>query len=239
MAPTDTETKAPRANWSARRINHLAQALGARCYLEIGVNKGTTFHSVAVRERIAVDPRFLFEYRDFANANTHFHEVTSDEYFRRIESTARFDICFLDGLHTFEQTLRDFCNTLSYAHDRTVWLIDDTKPYDVYSALRDAPRAFRYRHAAGDTGYAWHGDVFKIVFFLHDFFPLMNYRTISSGGNLQTLVWRSQRGWRKPCYNDTEAISRMNYFDMLDRIEILRETPEKDALQLCIQELTD
>ena len=38
------------------------------------------------------------------------------------------DLVYLDGLHTFEQTYRDLCNTLMHAHPATVILVDDTVP---------------------------------------------------------------------------------------------------------------
>lgn len=237
MTPGAQTSEAKTITWSARRINRLAEALQSRRYLEVGVNRGVTFRDVTVAERVAVDPRFLFEYKEYANPQTSFHEMTSDRYFATLAKNAQFDIYFLDGLHTFEQTLRDFCNTLAHSHARTVWLIDDTKPNDPFSALPDQSRALRFRKAAGSNGQAWHGDVFKLVYFLHDFFPGMNYRTISTGGNRQTLVWRSNLGWREPRYNDVEKISRLTYFDMHDSIEVLREEAEDVALDLCIAEL--
>ena len=47
---------------------------------------------------------------------------------------------FLDGLHTYGQTLRDFLSGQSLSHPRTVWLIDDTVPSDAIAADPDLQR---------------------------------------------------------------------------------------------------
>jgi hypothetical protein len=53
--------------------------------------------------------------------------TTSDEFFATLRPSKRYDVAFIDGLHTFEQTYRDVINT--FAHLRSgVILIDDTVP---------------------------------------------------------------------------------------------------------------
>lgn len=131
---------------SARRINKLAAEVHARTYLEVGVQKGKTFFDVAIPQRIAVDPRFLFDAQEFVKEGLSFQETTSDDYFSHLPSAEKFDIIFLDGLHTFEQTYRDLCNSLLHVHDRTLIMIDDTKPTDVFSAL---PCESKWWHSVG------------------------------------------------------------------------------------------
>ena len=46
----------------------------------------------------------------------------------------------MDGLHTFSQTLRDFLASQAMAHNKTVWLIDDTFPSDPVAAEPDLQR---------------------------------------------------------------------------------------------------
>jgi hypothetical protein len=223
---------------SSRRIKMLADSLQARHYLEIGVSKGITFCAVNIEQKTAVDPKFMFDISSIANDNTLFKETTSDEFFSTLAVNHKYDIIFIDGLHTFEQTYRDLCNSLLHCHEQTVFLIDDTKPNDVYSSIPHHGKAIKYRKNAGINSKQWHGDVFKIVFALHDFHPALNYRTIVGSGNTQTLVWRSNNGWRKPLFNSLEKISRLSYFDLLDNIAILRECSEQEAISLCLQEIT-
>jgi len=117
---------------SSRRINALAAATGARRYLEVGVNKGDTFLAVEMAERTAVDPKFRFDWQAAATPATRFHQQPSDAFFAQCRD--RFDIVFLDGLHVFAQTFRDFCNVLDVTDERSLILIDDTVPDDIYSS---------------------------------------------------------------------------------------------------------
>ena len=67
--------------FTSKRLNRLAAALGAQSYLEIGVHTGGTFARVQVPERTAVDPAFPFPVADHEDDVTIFAEVTSDEFF--------------------------------------------------------------------------------------------------------------------------------------------------------------
>lgn len=223
---------------SSRRVNILLQRLGGRRYLEIGVFGGSTFLGVEAEQKTAVDPKFHFDFRAMASEQVRFFEVPSDRYFSNLHDGNPFDIVFLDGLHTFEQTFRDFCSSLSCCTDRTVWLIDDTLPSDIYSAWPVQREAVKLREASGGTGGAWHGDVFKIVFAIHDFFPMLSYCTINTGGNPQTLVWRQARADFAPRFNSLEAISRLGYFDLQREIALMCLTPEQEALNRVVAVLT-
>ena len=223
-----------------RRIKTLAEGLNAQTYLEIGVNKGRTFFPVSIPHKTAVDPRFLFDKAAVEQSDkVMLKEMTSDDFFSALPMTHKYDVIFLDGLHTFEQTYRDLCNSLLHSHERSVILIDDTKPCDVYSAIPHQNKALRYRKQAEGKGIGWHGDVFKVVFALHDFHPGLNYRTIMGTRNPQTLVWRSNTGWRSPLFNSLETISRLSYFDFVDHIDILRLCSEEEAIGLCLSELSN
>ena len=224
-------------NNSAQRINSLARSFDARTYLEIGVDGGDTFLNVQIGQRTGVDPNFRFDVESARDATTSLHQMTSDEFFTQRRPSETFDIVFIDGLHRFEQVVRDFANAISHTSARSVILFDDTKPGDVYSALPDVEATMRFRHAAGISSPSWHGDVFKVIFYLHDFWPSLNYRTLTGSGNTQTLVWRSGSEPRTLRLNNLEQISRLTYFDLLDNLDILRECPEDEGLALCVQEV--
>lgn len=215
-------------NHSARRINTLATLVGARRYLEIGVDRGATFVDVKMAEKVGVDPCFRFDAQSHRASGVQLLEITSDQFFATHAAARKpFDLIFLDGLHTFEQTFRDFCASQACAHDQTVWLIDDVLPRDVYSSLRTPDDALHFRRSlTGGDSLAWHGDVFKVVVAIHDFFPSFSYCTVVDGGNAQTVVFRAARRDFRPVLNSLETVSRLDYFAFLRMRQVLNEVPE-------------
>ena len=236
---TETHDKddAVPANWSVRRLNTLIDALGYENYLEVGVFRGETFKGVKCASKVAVDPAFKYDFEASAGPGEVYHQVTSDDYFKTLEVGQTFDVVFLDGLHTFEQTYRDFCNTLIHCHANSVILIDDTRPNDPFSAHPDMVTALTRRSQLGIPGQSWHGDVYKIVWAIRDFHPGIRFRTITGGGNMQTLCWFSKAEPKPPAFNHLEAISRMSYFDILNRLDEYSPSKEAEALELCISEI--
>jgi hypothetical protein len=181
-----------------RRLNYLVDALGLSTYLEIGLGNGGTFDGVNAPYKTGVDPH---PWNPAVGHLKGVHVVTSDEYFSRHWSDGiRFDLILLDGLHTAEQTYRDFVNSLHYAHARTIWLIDDVMPNDVFSAIPDQSEALRKRKAAtGSSDSAWHGDVYKVVWMIKAFHNNMTVRTFWKQ-QPQSLVYYS-------CATDTPSVS--------------------------------
>lgn len=201
-------------------------------YLEIGVQKGHTFFRIEAGHKVAVDPKFRFKTEAHRTEAVEFHQVTSDEYFSSRWDGRKFDLIFIDGLHVFEQALRDFCNSLTACNARSLLVIDDTIPSDVFSALRSQELAVETRRKAGGVGRAWHGDVFKVVMFIHDYLPTLSYVTISTGGNPQTFVWFEPRKNVQPRFGTLEAISRATYFDLQDNIDVMNLLAETEAIRL-------
>ena len=217
--------------YSVRRINRIAKHVAARSYLEVGVARGLTFNQLAFERKVAVDPAFRFDVADYKKDGVEFCQETSDRFFSRQDFLRKFDLIFLDGLHTFQQTFRDFCCSQAFAHSWTVWLIDDVIPSDVYSAWPVETEAYQFRKRGqkGDNR-AWHGDVFKVVFAIHDFFPTLSYVTLVGSGNPQTIVWRSGRGDFSPLFSGMEAIERLGYFDYLKRERVFNPMTEEEGL---------
>jgi hypothetical protein len=202
--------------WAKRfeRLNALAKITSASTYLEIGVAKGKTFTQVAVPYKVGVDPKFRFDVHAQADPNTIFYQVTSDVFFSTLASAhGNFDLIYLDGLHTLEQTFRDFCASLRHAHARTLWLIDDTHPSGWLAAQPQRDVTQRLRRLFRIRDRRWMGDVYKVVFLIHDFFPQYNYATFPGHG--QTVVWSETRQNFAPTWNSLEKISRLGYRDFL------------------------
>jgi hypothetical protein len=216
---------------SAERIARLCAIRPAARYLEIGVSKGETFLAVDIATKHAVDPHFRFDTKPHESAGVRFFPVTSDAYFAG-EGPAglKFDIIFLDGLHTFEQTLRDFCASQAHAHDDTIWIIDDVFPSDVFSALPSQADALAFRQQHGRGSRLWHGDVYKCVFAIADLFPNFSFRTFAPGSdNPQTVLLRRPRAGFAPRFDDLEKISRLDYYGFWKHREALNLLPEDEV----------
>jgi hypothetical protein len=169
---------------------------------------------------------------EVAREGVQLYSMTSDAYFTNVPNLPHFDLIFLDGLHTFQQTFRDFCNSLTCAHNRTVWLIDDIIPNDVFSALPNQREAIEFRRKSHPNALpCWHGDVFKVIFAIHDFFPTLSYVTLAGDANPQTIVWRAPRKAFEPIFNSLERIERLSYFDVLKRQEVFNSKPEDDGFK--------
>jgi len=104
-------------------------------YLEIGVDEGTSFMPIKAGHKIAVDPQFAITWKsrmkwlvlNLNNLRAEFPECTSDSYFAR-KPTKRLDVVFIDGLHTYEQSLRDVTNSPSNLNESCVVLTHDCIP---------------------------------------------------------------------------------------------------------------
>ena len=121
------------------RIRAVQRALAGRTnpvYLEIGVSRGQAFQKISADVKIAVDPAFklLERTRELADAKaraTHYFEMTSDAFF---DNETAFldqhpiDVALIDGLHTYEQVVRDVEKSLLHMRDDGVIFLHDCNP---------------------------------------------------------------------------------------------------------------
>jgi hypothetical protein len=149
----------------------------AQRYLEIGVNNGDNFFPIEVDQKIAVDPSFAFsperqkewETMNPYNAKAQYVTATSDDFFAKAESIDLFDVVFIDGLHTYAQSLQDVLNSLDKLSDNGVIVMHDCKPPHVAAAcpapsLQAAEELQKDENTKtpGWTG-EWCGDVWKTI----------------------------------------------------------------------------
>ncbi len=216
---------------TAEVVNGLLSLYDAPQYLEIGVHSGETFHNVSCRRKVAVDPNFRFEIDEArtAHPNATYHPVTSDAFFGKIVDPAtRFDIIFLDGLHTSAQTLRDLGNALFFLAPGGVILIDDVRPVSYTASLTD-PRSMRQlRRALNIEERAWMGDVYRLVFFIETFFQQLSYNTIAENHG-QLVVWRSRRA--DPPGRTIEEVGRIPFEWIATHEQAYRTKPFAEILQ--------
>jgi hypothetical protein len=206
-------------------------------YLEVGVSQGLTFHKLKAAEKVAVDPQFQIPAED-RQSHAKYHEMTSDHYFDMAAKTRPlFDVIYLDGLHTLEQTLRDLMNALDFLRHDGVIVIDDVVPESYHSSLPDFREFTAVREAVGDTSRSWMGDVFRLVFFVQSFLPRFDYATTSDNHG-QLVMWRGSRSPALFQARRVEDIGKMEFRSLimqmsalnhLSNAEIVRRVRERDA----------
>jgi hypothetical protein len=141
-------------------------------YLEIGVFEGETLR-LAGPECFAcgVDPQPIVRFP--LGPNVRLFTETSDAFFAawpaRPEIAARaIDFAFIDGLHSFEQTLRDFINVERHAGASTLAIIHDCVPVDAVVAERTQRSVY------------WTGDVWKLLPILWEHRPDLAIEVVSA-----------------------------------------------------------
>ena len=117
-------------------INSLIKSQGYKTYLEIGCRSDACFSQVTVEHKVGVDP---------ASGGT--HRMTSDAFFAQNKET--FDIIFIDGLHLYEQVIKDINNSVRFLNDGGTIVMHDCLPLECF-AQYESP-----------VVRAWNGDTWK------------------------------------------------------------------------------
>jgi hypothetical protein len=91
-------------------------------YLEIGVWHGETFKDIECENKDGVDPEHYCESK-YVN-----HKMTSDEFFKN-NINKKYDIIFIDGLHTAHQVSLDLYNSINHLNNNGFIVLDDVYPH--------------------------------------------------------------------------------------------------------------
>lgn len=177
----------------AALLNKLLSLYSKPSYLEIGVDAGDTFRAINASLKHGVDPEFKFDINAeaFKSQGAKLFNLTSDEFFK-LETGTSYHMAFIDGLHEFNQVLRDLLNTLPRMRRRGVIVIDDVLPCHFQASLPTLEMMLAYRAAVGSDDMSWMGDVYKLVYFIRDYLPSYSYAT-SIEGHGQTILWKGKR----------------------------------------------
>jgi hypothetical protein len=167
-------------------LAQMHQVIKPDIYLEVGVQHGTSLKLATTASRaVGIDPEPLHVARN----NQVIYKMTSDDYFDHASDAgghAKIDFGFIDGLHHFEQALRDFLNIERYAHEKTIVVFDDVLPRNQEEAQRV--------QCPGD----WTGDVWKVTHMLLKFRPELRIREVNTSPTGTLVVWGFPVG--KPSY---------------------------------------
>ena len=107
-------------------------------YLEIGCDQDQLFSKIKIENKIGVDP--------YSGGNV---RKTSDDFFK--DNKEKFDIVFIDGLHTYNQVKKDILNSLDCLKEEGIVLVHDCMPDSL--SKQAVPR---YRMI-------WNGDVWRAI----------------------------------------------------------------------------
>ena len=149
-------------------------------YLEIGIHRGTSFFPVQCQNKIAVDPYMKVSWKGKIhrifqnpyNLKNRYFEITSDEFFDakapKIFQKSGVDIVFIDGLHTFEASLKDVLNSLQYLNNNGSIIMHDC--YPPHKAAATPAASFHDAKGMKVNGWTgqWCGDVWKTVVYLKE-----------------------------------------------------------------------
>lgn len=106
-------------------INLIIERYAFTSYLEIGVRvPADNFDKIIISLKHSVDPNPCGNYT---------HKMTSDVFFENFINR-NYDIVFIDGMHTEEQSYKDVKNTLNYLSDNGFVVLHDCNPENEYLA---------------------------------------------------------------------------------------------------------
>ncbi|MCV7056715.1 class I SAM-dependent methyltransferase [Mycolicibacterium gilvum] len=165
------------------RIRAVQRALEQRVdpvYLEIGVSKGQAFQRISADVKIAVDPAFRLsprtrELADAKGRETYYFETTSDAFFRNEAALLErhpVDVALIDGLHTYEQVVRDVEYTVRHLReDGVIFLHDCNPPFELAGRRADSWEDFIAEQKGPLVIGLWNGDVWKAIVHLRSTRP--------------------------------------------------------------------
>jgi len=189
-------------------LDRLHADLTPRLYLEIGIAIADSFaRARPPTVAIGVDP--APRPASALQTESHIFAETSDVFFskERLNSLCpgqSVDFAFIDGLHVFAQSLRDFINVEAHCHPNAVIAIHDTIPFDELTQRPDRQRSF------------YTGDVWKLVVCLRHYRPDLKIVTIPTAPSGLTLIGNLDPNSRVLKDNLDEAIEKYERHEYQD-----------------------
>ena len=176
-------------------IQKLIDAKRAKTYLEIGVEYQACFLQIKAPRKIAVDPKLIFWDKKtmakrylknlWSNIFNKYYEMTSDDFFRtqhQLFGKRKIDVAFIDGLHEYNQVIRDVNNCLDHLTEGGVIVLHDCNPKSEEEAFPSD------RLPAPDR--SWMGDVWKAVVYFRSCRPDVNIFVLDADAGLGIMTRR-------------------------------------------------
>ena len=173
-------------------------------YLEIGCQSDVNFSKIIIKNKIGVDPQ---------SGGT--HRMTSDDFFKQNKST--FDLIFIDGLHVYEQVLKDIENSLKVLNDNGVILIHDCLPAKIW------------HQTIPQTHSSWNGDVWKSIVKSRTRIDIDTY-TIEADQGLGLILKRKNKDLLVDKIENFKNLKFRDYY--IHHKKFMRIIDENDVLEI-------
>lgn len=210
-------------------LNAIIKKKNVKNYLEIGVNRGKCLFKIkGPKKRFAVDPYFNFSLWkklracviNKENLNNDYYEVTSDTFFLNNEALLKnhnLDLTFIDGLHTYKQSLKDTLNTLKFLDSNGVIVLHDCNPLDNLAAYPATSIDEARKDLENHTNWKniWNGDVWKTIVYIRKNHPELTAFVLNTDHGLG-FVFKKNRGNLPSIFETIMSVEDLEY-DFFDK----------------------
>tara|TARA_R110000851_G_scaffold254395_2_gene406889 strand:- start:11039 stop:11668 length:630 start_codon:yes stop_codon:yes gene_type:complete len=159
-------------------INYFIEKNNYINYLEIGVRHPfACFNKINSPHKDGVDP--------VPHGKEVNYPITSDDFFKLIKGKdIKYDIIFIDGLHLYEQSLRDIKNALNHITEKGTIIIHDCNP-----------PTEKHQTEIYDGESAWNGTVWKALVECRCTMSNINIHTLDTDWGLGIIQLGKQDLW--------------------------------------------
>lgn len=197
-------------------INHLIEKHGYKKYLEIGVADGSNYNLIKCDYKSNVDP--CFDDKDSQNIKAVVNVMTSDEFFEKTDE--KFDIIFIDGLHTYEQVYADITNSVNVLEPNGSIICHDMLP----------PSEWHQRPSEEfQKGEQWNGTCWKAIARLRNEETDLKIRTIDTDWGLGFI--QKEEGGNEPVGVSLDIVLNYTFFNS-NRDKLMNVISVYDFLKL-------
>ena len=158
-----------------------------RSYLEIGTFKNELFDHIKCKKKIGVDP-----------ASGENIRKTSDQFFQN--NIDKFDLIFIDGLHTYQQVKKDINNSINALNSNGIILLHDCFPRDYY--YQAVPR----------SQINWNGDTWKAFVEIRSKKKFDSY-CLNADEGIGVILKKDNKNLLNLNLNDFSKLKYRDYFD--------------------------
>jgi len=200
-------------------IQKIITAKKAKTYLEIGIFNGECFVPIKCETKLGVDVCPPAQgLSAILNDQTKYFQMTSDDFFETqgvLFAENKLDVAFIDGFHSYAQSLRDVENCLKYLSEDGVIIMHDCNP-----PAEKAGTPFKSYAEKDGTGFIgdWMGDVWKTIVYLRSLRGNLNVMVLGEETGLGVIT--RGRGENRLSFTP-EEIGLMTYTDLAAKRALL------------------